>query len=78
MLNPWTRWRIARFKRRFIAAWDQWERDGCPLVVLPPHPPCPTGHLETVTIRDLLGGPGMLTACAHCKLVLDQPAKEAQ
>jgi hypothetical protein len=73
VVNYWPRWRVARLERRLAAAFAQWVRDGRPLVVLPPDPPCPTGHLETVTIPDLLGGDGMMTACAHCKLILDQP-----
>lgn len=82
MLNYWPRWRVARLERRVVAvvaaAFAQWERDGRPLVVLPPDPPCPTGHLETVTVPDLLGGPGTMTVCAHCKLILDQPARGQQ
>lgn len=76
MLNYWPRWRVARLERRLAAAFARWERDGRPLVVLPPDPPCPTGHLETVTVADLLGGHGTMMVCAHCSLVLDQPAKE--
>lgn len=75
-MTPWRRYRLARLKRRYLAAVAQWRRDGCPLIVLPPEPPCPTGHLETVTIPDLLGGSGTVTACAHCHRVLDQQPKE--